>query len=287
MSEPPDLVPPFAGERPGVAQRFVEADEIVHLHPFGIVNHFQQGPGKVAHEGPPPQAGHPEHGEDHQEDAPEFEKQPVAVKGIRLQRQKHVMELMVLVRDVQHAAVPIPRRGMRAHKDGGRDGRQPRLHVPLLGVEEAAAQGVPKLHVGIGAQGKAAFGDGHRRLNDFLGDAVVVQHARLKAAQVETERLAAIVLLQQLLPCEDGTVLQVHADEAERVFDVRAEKMGGDKAVAQQHVPADPEAEHRQQHQIEHQPERDLGIEAVRHVFQGHASLCLINMYPSPRTVFR
>ena len=163
---------------------------------------------------------------------------------------------------------------MRAHKDGGRDGRQPRLHVPLLGVEEAAAQGVPKLHVGIGAQGKAAFGDGHRRLNDFLGDAVVVQHARLKAAQVETERLAAIVLLQQLLPCEDGTVLQVHADEAERVFDVRAEKMGGDKAVAQQH-------------QIEHQPERDLGIEAVRHVFQGHASLCLINMYPSPRTVFR
>ena len=104
---------------------------------------------------------------------------------------------------------------------------------------------------------------------------------------METERLAAIVLLQQLLPCEDGTVLQVHADEAERVFDVRAEKMGGDKAVAQQHVPADPEAEHRQQHQIEHQPERDLGIEAVRHVFQGHASLCLINMYPSPRTVFR
>ena len=207
MSEPPDLVPPFAGERPGVAQRLVEADEIVHLHPFGIVNHFQQGPGKVAHEGPPPQAGHPEHGEDHQEDAPEFEKQPVAVKGIRLQRQKHVMELMVLVRDVQHAAVPIPRRGMRAHEDGGRDGRQSCLHVPLLGVEEAAAQGVPKLHVGIGAQGKAAFGDGHRRLNDFLGDAVVVQHARLKAAQVETERLAAIVLLQQLLPCEDGTVL--------------------------------------------------------------------------------
>lgn len=166
-------------------------------------------------------------------------------------------------------------------------GGSPASMFPLLGVEEAAAQGIPKLHVGIGAQGKAAFGDVHRRLNDFLGDAVVVQHARLKAAQMEAERLAAIVLLQQLLPCEDGTVLQVHADEAERVFDVRAEKVGGDKAVAQQHVPADPEAEYRQQHQIEHQPERNLGIEAVRPCFSGPCVALLDKHVPEPADRFQ
>ena len=82
---------------------------------------------------------------------------------------------------------------------------------------------------------------------------------------------APVVPGEDFFPVLNRVVLEIDADNPERVLDVPAEQVGRKQAlaVAEKHVRGESRAQKPQQSQIEHQPDKELAVQAVAESGQG------------------